>query len=179
MITVWAARIRPGDLVDEYEDCGAIVTVARDWPSRLPKWMRSTEAITTSGETTMINVAELNRVLAHCEAHPRQHDQNAWLNLADPAWDGEGEHLADDWQCHTTACLAGWTVILNGWKPNAVDSSAVINVDTGVTGFVATVARRILGLSADQAHELFTHTATLTDVRRCVKRLLDEESATP
>jgi hypothetical protein len=125
----------------------------------------------------MVNLPEINRVLAHCEAHPKRHDQGMWLYIPESGWTEDEETLITDWQCHTTACLAGWTAILNGWKPEHIDSVLVCNPATGEIDSVPTVARKILGLTVEQAQVLFTRTTTVADIRACVDRFLAEESA--
>lgn len=53
----------------------------------------------------MITGKELaQKVLDHVEAHPDQHDQSIWVD--NPAPDATS-------LCNTTACLAGWAVLLN------------------------------------------------------------------
>lgn len=124
----------------------------------------------------MANFAELDRVVAHCAANPERHDQGLWLDVCATAWlnPDEGE-LAEDWQCRTTACVAGWTAILNGWRPIADNSAEMTDGDH--VEHATIVAQRVLGLSPCQANMLFTLTADLADVRIVVERIRAEETA--
>ena len=49
MIRVWANSVAPGDLINGYQDYGPIAAVARNAPAKLPRWMRTTNAVTTRG----------------------------------------------------------------------------------------------------------------------------------
>ena len=125
----------------------------------------------------MANLPELDRVIAHCEANPERHDQGTWFDTPERAWtDIDEGTLAPDWQCHTTACVAGWAAILNGWRPMWTDSTKMLHSATGEVEQVITVARRLLGLTAPQAAVLFTETFDLADVRRVVERIRTEQT---
>lgn len=124
----------------------------------------------------MANFAELDRVVAHCAAHPEQHHQGLWFDLGERAWaDIDEGKLVEDWQRHVTACVAGWTAFLHGWRPVADNSTEVTDGDQ--LEEVTTVAQRILGLSTLQANMLFTLTCDFAEVRRVVERFRAEEDA--
>jgi PAS domain-containing protein len=99
--------------------------------------------------------------LAHIEAHPDQWDQDTWI-------------------CGTTACLAGWIVLRNGWTPldsqedpdwmDVQDVSLVVDPDGGIDQCPA-AASRILGILPEEGDCLWESTNTLTDLHRLVGRL--------
>lgn len=125
----------------------------------------------------MANLAELDRVIAHCAKHPEQHDQGTWLHIPPSNWvdsDRGEDELTADWRCHTTACLAGWGAILNGWRPMGPDSDFVVNAADWPEP-VMIVAQRIFDLTDGQAHELFVWTRNLDDIRRVVERIRAKE----
>lgn len=126
-----------------------------------------------------MNTAELDRVLEHCAANPAQHDQDVWfdyMNAYENMWiddDEGGVTLAEGWQRHVAACVAGWTAILNGWRPIHPESHRVTN-DAGQVADVVVVARGILGFTADQAVRMFAHAHQLTEVRRLAQTFAEE-----
>ena len=123
-------------------------------------------------QTAAINTAELTRVLEHCETHPDQHNQGAFFDVAeedrDQVWTGDDTALVAGWEQHIIGCVAGWTAILNGWRPMRPDSSYVTK--GGATANVYTVARDILGLSNQQAEWLFSWARDLTDASRLAEK---------
>lgn len=109
----------------------------------------------------------LDKTLAHIEANPEQHVQ--WF-----------------YRCRTGMCFAGWAVELDGGKWYSNDPSLYC-ADLLVTNEedppedcgsfdgtrvidVADRARRILGLDAEAASDLFAATNTIDDI----KMILDE-----
>jgi len=86
----------------------------------------------------MANQELAKKVLDHILAYPEGHDQNTW---------GTRD------ECGTTMCIAGWTCELEGrtpWigfvaKPGAFEAM----------GATASRARELLGLSPDEAEQLF------------------------
>lgn len=106
-----------------------------------------------------INVSELERVLAYCRDHPKQHDQEIWL-------------------CGTTACYAGYTALLNGWRPygtlSIIGTSRVKK--GGEVRYVREVAAEILGLSNPDAEHLFINCPSFEKLELAVKDLINRES---
>lgn len=97
--------------------------------------------------TTPKQLELAKRVSAHIHAHPDQHRQGDWYQETD---------------CGTAACIAGWTAVLDGaelaknfYDDGFVEASAVEGVRTGGTTSIATYARVALGLTPDEAKELF------------------------
>jgi hypothetical protein len=53
----------------------------------------------STSKSRVPNFEELDRVMDFIDLNPRKHDQNTWGTKT---------------ECGTTACLAGWTVLING-----------------------------------------------------------------
>lgn len=87
--------------------------------------------------------------------HPEHHDQGAWI---DPGrgWPFDARLTADDVlaSCGTTACAAGWTVLLAGYR---VDDNAYIYDANGVRieRLISHLAQELLGLTRDERTRLF------------------------
>lgn len=104
------------------------------------------------------NVDLLRRTLAYIEEHPGEHDQTRW-------------------RCGTRACFAGTAAMLDGgiWARGVPCMSA--RSDDPPDHVVAHVihvahrARRILGLTEDQARDLFCGANDLDDLRDVVAEL--------
>lgn len=117
----------------------------------------------------MPNVKLLRETLAHIEAEPRK-----WYQ--------------PDWRCGTGMCFAGWAVTLAGgqWKhgPDEAGSDLLV-VEPGDSEFdrrvgstmAMTRAQRLLGLTEDQADELFDGSNDLDNLRRIVEGLCAEEAS--
>lgn len=89
-----------------------------------------------------LNVRLLKRVLHHIEVEPLRFD------MRDYAYD------SDDAPCDTQACLAGWAYILDKGNTKKVRERAkYINANTCST--IHSVARRVLGLTYEEAQSLF------------------------
>lgn len=74
-----------------------------------------------------------------------------------------GEHF-----CNTAACFAGWSVLLDGWRPRVTDENEIeLSKDGETIGDweVELVAMEILGLGAYDAATLFESENTLDDLR--------------
>lgn len=108
------------------------------------------------------NVELLERVMQHIDDHPAQHDQEVWLD-----------------ECGTAACFAGWACLLSGWQVGAVDNSMTIPTATvfspdGLQELgVGTTARDLLGLTTDEAAQLFNSMNTRDELRLMVKDLVN------
>lgn len=114
----------------------------------------------------MVNVPELERVLAYCRDNPDKHDQSNWI-------------------CGTTACFAGHAALLNGWKPVLATvwdgtvwdgSTAYVTKDDQGNRSLPIVAAGILGLDDDQAHNLFITCQTFDALELAVKDIINEAS---
>lgn len=67
------------------------------------------------------NTALVGKILQSIADHPEEHDQSHWVRTYDlPVADKGGEcslTLADfEEGCGTAACVAGWTLLHDGWK---------------------------------------------------------------
>ena len=128
----------------------------------------------------MVNFAELDPVLDHLDAHPQQVNMGTWYRVPEAARLRPG-HLADDWQCGTVACLAGWTAIRAGWVPifgnGILDLGVMVNPATGERALARDVARDILELSYGQASALFCEATTLGEVHTMVDALRHDPNA--
>lgn len=93
----------------------------------------------------MVNEKLLQEVLDSIEAEPHKLDSRYWVHRDD---------------CWTTACIAGHTVMLEGYEP--LFEVMPYRVEGGMG--IADIATRLLGLSEEQAAELFDCDNTLDDL---------------
>lgn len=108
-------------------------------------------------------IRRAHEMLDHIEAHPESHDQNWWVMGPDG-----GEHTAAQVlnECGTTACAAGWTVLLAG---GVTDGGQYVRMPGDPwSRFIGLVATELLGLDLDEAHKLFHVADDLADVRKAV-----------
>lgn len=108
--------------------------------------------------------------------HPEHHDQNHWVLPA------PGERVTPMQpmtasralaRCGTTACAAGWTVLLAGGQMVEQQPGAtfVEGLD-GMDGFmVPGAASVLLGLSGEEAEVLFYWAESLEDVAAGIERI--------
>lgn len=90
-----------------------------------------------------LNVELLERVKAHILEEPRRLDMGLWA-------DSEGEA-----PCGTVGCIAGWAIILGtGARFDRTGFQLVYRNNRPVAGFAHSAAK-LLGLSIDQANEVF------------------------
>jgi hypothetical protein len=96
------------------------------------------------------------RVLDHIDAHPEQHDQSDFVRR--PA--GTSSLTAESMPCGTTACFAGWTVLLSGYTldfgyqhwPTVEDDGRRVDVDDLAAELLGIGTR---GVIDDAPHALF------------------------
>ena len=104
-----------------------------------------------------LNVDLLDRTLAYIEAHPDEHDQGTW-------------------RCGTAMCFAGHAAVLDGgvWAGPEHDELVAMREDPAEVRRLSSIgevvhvedrARRVLGLTGEEAYALFYRAATLDDVR--------------
>lgn len=131
--------------------------------------------------TIVANMEELDRVVAHCEQLGERHTQDSWFEVDPAAYDWpddiDGWRLTEDWQCHTTACLAGWTAILHGWRPVGPDTALMWHPGSDHQRRVMSVAREILGLTLHESLWLFNYSSTLADVKIAAERIRAGETS--
>jgi hypothetical protein len=118
----------------------------------------------------MVNIPELERVIAFLEDHPDQHDQKHWLN-----------------ECGTAGCLAGWTAMLNGYRAISHDTfgwagwtaTVIADDDPDDPGNdVKVVAMKLLGLTEEDADVLFAPLNTRENMKLMSKDLANDEDLT-
>jgi hypothetical protein len=95
------------------------------------------------------NLDLLDAVMDHIDQHPEEWNQGAWF-------------------CGTAACFAGHSVLMNGW--GVVYDWGMVEKD-GERAGVERLARRLLGLTDEQADRLFDPGNTLDDLHSMVKQL--------
>lgn len=119
---------------------------------------------------TASNAELAYRVLDHIDAHPERHDQSDFVRSAV----NTPSITADRMPCGTTACFAGWTVLLSGheidlrrFMPRADVGDGLIEVDD--------VAARLLGIGESgldgHAHRLFYEANSRKDLGRMVAEI--------
>lgn len=110
-----------------------------------------------------MNIELMTKVRDHVVAHPEQHNQGMW---------------AEKTECGTTACAAGWTLLLG--NPEVAREYAAEEVFTfaGVVrrflGFASVVsaAGSLLGIDRNQAHKLFyaaTHEGAIAVMNKLIE----------
>lgn len=129
-----------------------------------------------------LNRELLERTLRAVEEHPERHDQDEWRYR--PDCDREGQRR----DCQTVMCFAGWAAELAGgfWADEVMIpgvSEALLLAEPGDENVHVTHGRRVvhvrdraqrvLGLTSEQAHDLFEHTYDLREVREYVHELLE------
>lgn len=122
----------------------------------------------------MPDAARAYRVLDYIEAHPERHDQADFINLgAIPYALADkntflGEAVIAD-SCGTTACYAGWTVLLDGQRVNR--HGRVLDDVPGVALRSADIewrAIQLLDINTRQADDLFYAAQNLDELRDAV-----------
>lgn len=122
----------------------------------------------------MADMAKIDEVVAHLEAHPDLHRQSVWFDVPDRLW--TDDKLVKGWQCGTTACLAGHAAIIDGWRPTDPYNAETMTKD-GQTGYVGEIAADLLDLDPEDASTLFNSTNDLSDIRVVVEALRSDEDA--
>jgi hypothetical protein len=110
------------------------------------------------------NIGLLREVLVHIDAHPK-------------SW-GQGFFVAEDPQCGTTHCVAGWALLLSGCY--YTDGQEFFPLGRRSAVEASTVAQRLLGITTDQALNtedgwgLFYDEANRDDIQRIAEKLAAE-----
>jgi hypothetical protein len=96
---------------------------------------------------------------------------SAWM-IIDPESVSDDDELGDDWRCNTVACVAGWAVINAGWLPDKTQrlhGNDIIYVRKDErTEEIFVVGAEVLGLTEDQAVDLFVNCPTVDDAIRYI-----------
>lgn len=109
----------------------------------------------------MANMVLLNRVIEFVTEHPENWAQETW-----GVHRGDHAPATEQW-CGTTACIAGWTVLLTEpdeapWGPGYGGTMQELDSD------VQEIATRLLELNEDQRNFLFHEDRTLDEIKRAV-----------
>lgn len=103
------------------------------------------------------NVELLERTMQHISDHPENHAQEMWFSEND---------------CGTAACFAGWACLLSGLEAvNAGCRSAEVTTPHGVHGVAAVEAKKLLGITHDEADIIFDANNSADMLRLMVKDL--------
>lgn len=116
-------------------------------------------------------------VLEHIEAHPETHDQFSWIVTDWKEWAGDSlPSMAELQSCGTTACVAGWTVLLGAPAEVRVQHQRD-NADGGVWSdfyrWVPDRATELLGITTAEADYLFDSTRSRAQVISHLMELRD------
>lgn len=94
--------------------------------------------------------ALLERVLDHITSHPEMWDQNSWVDVSSEALDAADPssytdpRVLQETMCGTTACLAGWSMLLSD------DYAPVVELRTSVNNVPFSIITGIYELSTGQ-----------------------------
>lgn len=122
-------------------------------------------------ETRTLNKELAQRVLDQVLFHPELHDQNTWAESIPERLRTAPITAALLEECGTRACIAGWTCIL--------DEGTEVQIDEGGYPYLedktfAEHATELLGLTTQQAHEIFYETSSMAAAGK-LHALLEEE----
>lgn len=114
------------------------------------------------GTKTPEQVERAHEMLDHIERYPESHDQNWWIMgpAARPGLDA-AQVLNT---CCTTACAAGWTVLLAGGVLRGTQATMPDGRRVSIPGKAAS----LLGLDGVEADRLFWGADDLAEVRKAV-----------
>lgn len=126
---------------------------------------------------------KLDQVVAYITKYPEQHNQDSWF-YAETAGDFYVEStLPRGSLCNTTACFAGWTLVLNKvplhfsvTKYSADETSVTVSPSSGSWQIEA---QEILGLTDREAEKLFLFSGNLEGVLETVDRIKADYYRTP
>lgn len=108
-------------------------------------------------------VTRAHEMLEHIERYPDSHDQNWWFYPDEHSGSFNLARVLNT--CGTTACAAGWTVLLAG---GVFDGQGWVTMSDGSRGLLQNVACNLLGLIDDEFQELFIAAGDRADVRKAV-----------
>jgi hypothetical protein len=104
----------------------------------------------------MINTELLEQTMRHIIDNPKAHNQTVWV---------------DD--CGTTACFAGWTCLLSGYR---YLGERLFSDNHGQIVHPQQLAVQLLGLTYEDAHKLFHYENTIEDLQLIVKDIINKYS---
>lgn len=108
------------------------------------------------------NTALLERTMQHIQDHPEQHDQSQYYEYVDEVG------------CSTPSCFAGWAIQFSGLTHKDAYAGRIEEIRPGVMlGSPGVIAAGLLGLTMDEAEQLFTGTNTREMLALMVKDLVN------
>ncbi len=145
------------------------------------------------------NIANIRLVLNTIKENPEKHDQRYWFKISDEdewdeidAWNREPEpgctdpqdvHIhrdvsnfhepVEEWECGSTACVAGLVCILNGYLP--ISGETVFHPVRKELEYVSVMASDLLGLDVEEAKRLFMRTPS-DSIVPILEMALEDES---
>jgi hypothetical protein len=115
----------------------------------------------------------IDRVVDVIEHNPEASLQSSW---AERATDNTNMRVsADNFPCGTTACFAGWTVLLAGYKIEFLEGSTTADY-TSDGRSISDLARSLLRLDYMQTERLFYETGDLAEIRNTVAEIKAEKA---
>lgn len=117
----------------------------------------------------MINEELLTQTLEQIDNHPEDWNQKVWGTTVD---------LPEGNTCGTAYCFAGWAVKLAGYEPVFNCGTSRFAYDAHVADEVreiAAIARDLLGLTWEQANQLFASHNTREDLHLITKKIIEGE----
>lgn len=107
------------------------------------------------------NIPLLRKAVEWAESEAAKTDGTCLWNQA--------EYVIDRGECGTAYCIAGFAVV-NGVASAEVDAWGLLEVD-GRPRHWHTAGREVLGLSDDEADDLFADSNSITDVREVAEQI--------
>lgn len=113
----------------------------------------------------MHNIALLNEVMDHIEAHPDRHTQGTWI----------GSYPVGEFSCQTVGCFAGWACLLS--DEVEVTGMDTVRLDMAHNGrdldpvldeSLPALAIKLLGLDNGEADWMFDARRSREDLRMAV-----------
>lgn len=100
----------------------------------------------------MVNIEKVTQLHDFLAENPAKLHMGYWGRVS-RVQDSDCQEIT----CGTTACIAGWAVILDGWKPNHVSENGLFESVTkdGTLRDVENLAGEILGITRTQQNKLF------------------------
>ena len=117
---------------------------------------------------TAEQLALAKKVRDHIAEHPEQHDQACWYRQN---------------ECGTVACIAGWTAVPDGAQPDLIldeedlDEAASVRLPDGSRRQIAGYARKALGLTENEAYQLFHRTPNEAVAAQALDKLIADGEA--
>lgn len=108
----------------------------------------------------------LAAVMDFLEEHPERHEQSCWVSAP-------GQVEVDPFSCGTTGCLAGWGVMLMGYKPDRTRSYCSPDGSESNESLIRGTAVEVFGLTEEQGDVLFKDDIPASAQRAGVDLLLE------